>query len=170
MNVRTTDLDGVLLLTPKRFEDARGFFVESYSRRAFVEAGVANEFLQDNHSLSVQQGVVRGLHYQLPPFAQSKLIRVLRGAIRDVAVDIRRSSPTFGRHVVIDISARSGDQIFVPAGFAHGFAYYSPAHDRGILWNDPALGIDWGIDLLTAQLSDKDRKHPTLAAASDLFA
>jgi dTDP-4-dehydrorhamnose 3,5-epimerase len=142
------------------------------------------EFVQDNHSLSVEKGVVRGLHFQLPPFAQDKLVRVVRGRILDVAVDIRRSSPTFGQHVAVEISAESWNQILVPAGFAHGFVtleanteviykvtnYYAPQCDRGILWNDPALGINWPIAAGEAILSDKDKKQPLMADAPDLFA
>jgi dTDP-4-dehydrorhamnose 3,5-epimerase len=141
------------------------------------------EFVQDNQSLSVEKGVVRGLHYQLPPTAQDKLIRVTRGAILDVAVDIRRGSPTFGKHVSAVISAESWNQVFVPKGFAHGFVtlepntevlykvtnYYSPKDERGIRWNDPKLGIKWGIDESSAVLSEKDRKYPMLAEATDLF-
>lgn len=183
MNVIQTDLDPVKLIEPKRFGDARGFFCETYSRRAFADFGIDVEFVQDNHSLSVEKGVLRGLHFQLAPMTQAKLVRVVRGAILDVAVDIRRGSPTFGKHVSAELSAENGRQIFVPAGFAHGFVtlapntevvykvtnYYSPAHDRGILWNDPALGIDWGVAPDQAILSAKDQKHPTLGEAKELF-
>lgn len=183
MTVERLSLPGLLLLTPKRHGDHRGFFAETYSRRGLHEAGVEHEFVQDNHSLSREKGVVRGLHYQVPPAAQAKLIRVIRGAILDVVVDIRRSSPTFGKAELIELSAENFRQLYVPIGFAHGFAtltpdtevlykvsgYYSPSHDRGILWNDPALGIDWGIDPAAAVLSEKDRKHPKLAEATELF-
>lgn len=183
MNVLHTDLDLVKIIEPKRIGDARGFFCETYSRRAFANVGIDVEFVQDNHSLSAEQGVVRGLHFQLPPMAQAKLVRVVRGAILDVAVDIRRSSPTFGKHVSVELSADNGRQIFVPAGFAHGFVtlapntevvykvtnYYSPAHDRGIFWNDPALGIDWRVSPANAVLSAKDQKHPPLGEAKELF-
>ncbi|MEO6436198.1 MAG: dTDP-4-dehydrorhamnose 3,5-epimerase [Tepidisphaeraceae bacterium] len=184
MQLTETDIPAVKILTPKKHGDYRGFFSETYSRKALRElAGFDREFIQDNHSLSAEKGVVRGLHYQLPPAAQDKLIRVVRGAILDVAVDIRRGSPTFGRHVSAVISAENWKQILVPAGFAHGFVtleantevlykvtnVYSPADERGILWNDPALGIAWGIDDGAAVLSEKDRKYPTLAAATDLF-
>ena len=184
MQVIPTDIPDVKILAPRRHGDHRGFFSEVYSRKAFAAAGLPPlEFVQDNHSLSAERGVVRGLHYQLPPAAQDKLVRVVRGAILDVAVDIRRSSPTFGRHVRAVLSADNWQQILVPAGFAHGFvtlepdtevlykvtSYYSPEHERGILWNDPALGIDWGVDPAAATLSKKDREYPPLGAAADLF-
>ena len=184
MQVTETAIPAVKTLTPKKHGDHRGFFSEVYSRKALRDAaGIDLEFVQDNHSLSAEKGVLRGLHYQLPPMAQDKLIRVVRGAILDVAVDIRRGSPTFGRHVKEIISAENWKQILVPIGFAHGFVtleqntevvykvtnYYSPAHDRGILWNDPALGIDWSVSATAAILSEKDRKHPTLADAKELF-
>lgn len=183
MTVTPLAIPEVKLITPKRFGDQRGFFAETYNRKLFAELGFPDEFVQDNHSLSREVGVVRGLHYQLPPFAQAKLVRVIRGAIFDVALDIRRGSPTFGKWVGAELSADNFTQILVPVGFAHGFvvrapdtevvykvtAYYSPSHDRGILWNDPDLGIDWGIDPTKAVLSEKDRKHPQLKHAVDLF-
>lgn len=183
MDVTRLAIPDVLVLRPRKFEDARGFFSETYNAGALAGHGVDLTFVQDNQSLSVDRGVVRGLHFQLPPFAQAKLVRVLRGSILDVAVDIRRDSPTFGQHISAIISAEAWNQILVPVGFAHGFctleantevaykvsAPYAPQHDRGILWNDPALGIDWPVDGTTAVLSDKDRLHPTLAEAPDLF-
>ena len=183
MDVTRLAIPEVVILRPRKFEDARGFFSETYNAAALAAHGIDLTFVQDNQSLSVERGVVRGLHFQLPPFAQDKLVRVLRGSILDVAVDIRRGSPTFGQHVSAVISAAEWNQILVPAGFAHGFctlepdtevaykvsAPYSPQHDRGILWNDPALGIDWPVDENSAVLSDKDRLHPTLAQAPDLF-
>jgi len=183
MQLIETRIPEVKLLLPKQFKDPRGFFSEVYSRKAFAEAGIRSEFVQDNHSLSAEQGVVRGLHYQIPPMAQDKLIRVVRGSILDVAVDIRRGSATFGKHVTAVLSDENWQQMFVPAGFAHGFvtlepntevlykvsSYYSPTHERGIRWNDPALGIDWGIDPTRAILSEKDRVYPVLASAADLF-
>jgi dTDP-4-dehydrorhamnose 3,5-epimerase len=183
MQVIETDIPAVKLLVPKKLGDHRGFFSEVYSRKALAEAGITSEFIQDNHSLSAEKGVVRGLHYQVAPTAQDKLVRVIRGAILDVAVDIRRGSPTFGRHVSAVISAENWRQIFVPVGFAHGFVtlepntevvykvttYYSPKDERGIRWNDPVLGIAWGVDEMSAVLSDRDRKHPRLAEAADLF-
>ena len=183
MQVLDTAIPAVKVLVPKKFGDHRGFFSEIYSRKAFEAAGIRAEFVQDNHSLSAEAGVVRGLHFQLPPAAQDKLLRVVRGAILDVAVDVRRSSPTFGKHVAEVISAENWRQIYIPAGFAHGFrtlepnteviykvtSFYSPEHDRGVRWNDPALGIDWGIGEATAILSERDRKHPVLAEAAELF-
>lgn len=183
MQVIETAIPDVKVLVPKQFKDHRGFFSEVYSRKGLAAAGIDREFIQDNHSLSVEKGVLRGLHYQLPPTAQDKLVRVVRGAILDVAVDIRRASPTFGKHVAVDISAENWRQIFVPVGFAHGFvtlepntevlykvtAPYSPEHERGIQWNDPALGIDWGVTERQAILSGRDQTHPPLASAKDLF-
>jgi dTDP-4-dehydrorhamnose 3,5-epimerase len=184
MQVTSTEIPPVKLLTPKKFGDNRGFFSETFNRKTFAElTGADVDFVQDNQSLSVETGVVRGLHYQLAPMAQAKLVRVTRGAILDVAVDIRRGSPTFGRHVAAVISAENWRQIFIPVGFAHGFvtlepntevlykvtAYYSPKDERGIRWNDPKLGIAWGVDESAAVLSEKDRKYPTLAEATDLF-
>ena len=183
MQVTALDIPDVKILTPKKHGDNRGFFSETYNRKALAELGIDIEFVQDNHSLSAETGVVRGLHYQLPPAAQDKLIRVVRGAILDVAVDIRRGSPTFGKHVSAIISAENWRQILVPIGFAHGFVtlepntevlykvsnYYSPKDERGLLWNDAALGIEWRIEQSEAVLSEKDRKYPTLAQARDLY-
>jgi dTDP-4-dehydrorhamnose 3,5-epimerase len=183
MQVIPTELPDVKVLVPKKFGDHRGFFSEVYSRRALRAAGIDAEFVQDNHSLSAERSVVRGLHYQLSPMAQDKLVRVVRGAILDVAVDIRKGSPTFGRHVAVKISAENWNQIYVPAGFAHGFVTlepntevvykvtndYSPQHERGVRWNDPDLGIDWGVAEADAVLSQRDRVHPLLKAATDLF-
>jgi dTDP-4-dehydrorhamnose 3,5-epimerase len=179
MELQPTAIADVKVLIPRKFGDERGFFSEVYSRKALAAVGIQTQFVQDNHSLSVRPGVVRALHYQLPPMAQAKLVRVVRGAILDVAVDIRRGSPTFGQHVKEVLSAANWKQIFVPPGFAHGFLtlepntevvykvsdYYSPEHERGIRWNDPALGIDWGIDPAEAILSGRDREHPPLESA-----
>ncbi len=179
MELQPTAIADVKVLIPRKFGDERGFFSEVYSRKALAAVGIQTQFVQDNHSLSARPGVVRALHYQLPPMAQAKLVRVVRGAILDVAVDIRRGSPTFGRHVKEVLSAANWKQIFVPPGFAHGFLtlepntevvykvsdYYSPEHERGIRWNDPALGIDWGIDPAEAILSGRDREHPPLESA-----
>lgn len=175
----------VRLIVPDRFVDERGFFSETYSRRVLAEAGIADEFVQDNHSLSLPVGTIRGLHYQLPPFAQAKLVRVVRGAVLDVAVDIRRGSPTFGRYVAANLSAEGWNQLLVPVGFAHGFctlepgteivykvsAYYSREHDRGIRWDDAELAIDWPVQPSVAVLSAKDQGLPRLAdvPACDLF-
>jgi dTDP-4-dehydrorhamnose 3,5-epimerase len=183
MDVIVTEIRDVKVLSQKKFGDHRGFFSEVYSRRAMREVGIDVEFVQDNHSMSAEQGTVRGLHYQLPPMAQDKLIRVTRGAILDIAVDIRRGSSTFGKHVAAVISADNWRQIFVPVGFAHGFVtlepdteviykvsnYYSPADERGIRWNDPGLGIDWGIEPGRAILSKRDTDHPMFKDAADLF-
>lgn len=160
----------VKLVTPKRFGDDRGFFSETYNAQRFKDAGITVDFIQDNHSYSAPAGTVRGLHYQAPPFAQSKLVRVLRGRILDVAVDVRKDSPTYGKWVSAELSAANGVQIFVPQGFLHGFAtleqdceiaykvdnYYSAECDGAVLWNDPDLGIDWGLDPSTVTLSGKD--------------
>lgn len=183
MDVTATLIPDVKVLTPQKWGDDRGFFSEVYNKQRFAEAGIDLDFVQDNHSLSVDVGVLRGLHFQLPPFAQDKLVRVVRGRILDVAVDIRRSSPTFGQHVAVEISADAFNQILVPAGFAHGFLtlepnteviykvtnYYAPECDRGIMWNDPALGIDWPVSADEVILSDKDAKQPLMADAPDLF-
>jgi len=173
----------VLELRPDRFGDERGFFSETYNRAELQRHGLNHEFVQDNQSLSAEPGTVRGLHFQIPPFAQAKLIRVIRGAIFDVAVDIRTGSPDFGRHVSAIVSADAWNQLLIPAGFAHGFctleagseviykvdAPYSPEHDRGLMWNDPELGIDWPFASAAATLSEKDRNHPPLAQLPDYF-
>lgn len=172
LNVQKTGIDGVLLITPKRFADSRGFFCETYNAERFREAGVSDIFVQDNQSLSREKGTVRGLHYQSPPRAQAKLVRVVKGAIIDVAVDIRKASPTYGRHVTAMLSAENGAQLLIPAGFLHGFAtleadtevaykvtdFYSAAHDGAVLWNSPELNIDWGVEAAAAVLSDKDAR------------
>jgi dTDP-4-dehydrorhamnose 3,5-epimerase len=172
----------VLLIKPRRHADSRGYFVETYNRKAFEEAGIEVEFVQDNQSLSLAAGTIRGLHFQSSPFEQNKLVRVVRGRIFDVAVDIRPSSPTFGKFVCAELSAENGYQILVPTGFAHGFCtlepktevvykvdkYYSATHDSGIRWNDPSIGIAWPFDENAAILSDRDRVLPFLADARDL--
>lgn len=179
MQILSTDIPDVKLLVPKRHGDHRGFFSETYSRRALAELGIKLDWVQDNHSLSVETGVLRGLHYQVPPKAQDKLVRVVRGSILDVAVDIRRNSPTFGKSVLAEISAENWRQILVPKGFAHGFVtlepnteviykvtdYYSPEHERGICWNDPALAIDWRIADESVILSPRDKNHPSFDEA-----
>jgi dTDP-4-dehydrorhamnose 3,5-epimerase len=183
MQVIETAIPAVKILVPKKHGDHRGFFSETYSQKTLHEVGIDSVFVQDNHSLSAEKGVVRGLHWQIAPMAQDKLLRVVKGAILDVAVDIRRGSPTFGKHVTAILSAENWHQIFVPIGFAHGFTtlepntevlykvttYYSPQHERGIRWNDPKLGIDWGIDGSRATLSKRDTEHPMFADAKDLF-
>ncbi|HEX2115784.1 MAG TPA: dTDP-4-dehydrorhamnose 3,5-epimerase [Alphaproteobacteria bacterium] len=174
----------VKLITPRRFTDPRGFFAETFSRRRFAEAGLVADFVQDNQSLSRPAGTVRGLHFQRPPHAQAKLVRVVRGAIFDVAVDIRPGSPTYGRHVGVELSAENGKMILIPEGFAHGFCTlkvdtevlykvnrdYAPAHEGGILWNDPALGISWPVDPAHAVLSERDRKLPRLSELAEPIA
>ena len=181
--VEDTAIPEVKLITPKKFGDHRGFFSETYNKRDFAEVGVELDFVQDNHSYSAEQGVVRGLHFQIPPYAQDKLVRVTRGAVLDVAVDLRRSSPTFGQHVTAELSAENWRQILVPKGVAHGLVtlqpdteiiykvtnYYAPDHDRGLLWNDPELGIDWPVSPDQAILSDKDQKQPRLNELPELF-
>jgi dTDP-4-dehydrorhamnose 3,5-epimerase len=172
-------IDGPVLIRPKVHGDARGYFFEAFRQDLFereIAPGVS--FVQDNQSLSQQVGTVRGLHFQRAPRAQAKLVRVLRGAILDVAVDIRPGSPTFGQHLAVRLSSEEKNQLYVPAGFAHGFCtlepdseihyktsdFYSPEHDRGLAWDDPALGIDWGVSATAAILSERDRKHPRLAS------
>lgn len=181
MNVITTKLPGLFIIEPDVHGDHRGFFMESYHRAKLAEHGVDIPFVQDNHSLSVEIGVLRGLHYQLNPKAQTKLVRVVIGAIYDVAVDIRKNSSTFGEWVGVTLSADNKCQLLVPQGFAHGFCttepqtqvlykvdeYYSPVHDRGILWSDLAIGIDWPT--ANPILSDKDQKHPSLKDAEINF-
>lgn len=183
MEIRPLGLEGVFEIIPKKFGDARGFFSETFKVNALADAGIDLDFVQDNQSYSAQKGVVRGLHYQLPPFAQDKLVRVIRGAIVDVAVDIRKSSPNFGKWVALEVSAEKWNQILVPKGFAHGFItltedteviykvtnYYSPEHDRSIRFDDPAIGVEWPIPASGVQLSDKDQKAPLLANA-EIFA
>jgi dTDP-4-dehydrorhamnose 3,5-epimerase len=173
----------VKIIEPRRFEDARGLFMETYSRSALAAEGITSEFVQDNHSRSNFAGTIRGLHFQVPPFAQAKLVRCSAGRVFDVAVDIRRGSPSYGRHVAVELSAANGRQLFIPAGFAHGLATlepgtevqykvsadYSPTHDAGIFWNDPALAIPWPVDPAAAVLSDKDRKLPTLSGFTSPF-
>ena len=181
MNIIDTAIADVKIIEPNVFGDERGYFYESFSQRLFDEAvGCHVDFVQDNHSRSAR-GVLRGLHYQLPPFGQDKLVRCTFGEVFDVVVDIRRSSPTFGQWTGHILSAANKRQLWIPAGFAHGFVtlsehaeflykttqYYAPSHDRGILWNDPAIGIAWP-DAGTLQLSGKDQVQPLLAAA-ELF-
>lgn len=176
-----TNFDEAFLIEPKVFGDHRGFFMESYNQATFAAAGIQHQFIQDNHSLSVEKGTLRGLHYQLAPKAQTKLIRVLRGAIYDVIVDIRKSSPTYGQWQGFELSADNKWQLLVPKGFAHGFVtltdnveveykvdeLYSAEHDRGIAWNDPVLAIDWGV--ISPILSQKDKNNPLLADAQNNF-
>lgn len=183
LEIEATSLADVKILSPKKFGDNRGFFSEVYSRRAFAEIGIHLDFVQDNHAFSAECGTLRGLHFQSPPFAQHKLIWVTHGRIIDIAVDLRKSSPTFGRHVGVEISGENWRQILIPIGFAHGYVtlepnteviykvsnYYAPDQDRGLAWDDPALGIDWGVKAEQVILSDRDRKHPRLADLPHFF-
>ena len=177
------DLPGPLLVAARRFGDARGYFSETYSRRDFTALGIAEELVQDNQSRSAAIGTLRGLHFQIPPRAQAKLVRVLRGRILDVAVDLRPGSPTYGRHVAAELTPENGLMLYVPVGFAHGFVTrepetevtykvsdtYAPECDRGLAWDDPALGIAWGVAPGQAVLSDKDRRWPNLADLGRVF-
>lgn len=183
MEVIKTEIEGVVIIEPKIFGDERGYFFESFNAAEFVrKVGVNTVFVQDNESKS-KYGVLRGLHFQKGEFAQSKLVRVVEGRVIDVAVDIRRGSPTFGRHVAVELSKENKRQLFIPRGFAHGFAVlseeavfqykcdnlYAPDHEGAIAWNDPKIGIDWQIRPEDAILSEKDKKHPTLDEAEELF-
>lgn len=175
MDVIKTSIDGVVIIEPRIFKDARGYFFESFSQREFEEKVGKIQFVQDNESMS-SYGVMRGLHFQRPPFTQSKLVRVIRGAVLDVAVDIRKNSPTYGKHVAVELTEDNHRQFFVPRGFAHGFAvlsdeaifqykcdnFYAPQADGGISILDGDLGIDWHIPMDKAILSEKDTKHPLL--------
>ena len=181
MDIQPTSLPGVMLIRPEVFGDPRGYFFETYRKSLLEESVGSVDFVQDNQSSSAY-GVLRGLHYQRGRHAQAKLVRVLTGRVLDVAVDIRRDSPTFGRHVAVELSEENRLQLFIPRGFAHGFAvlspqavfaykcdnYYAPQAQAGIAWDDPALGIDWRIPPREVILSEKDRKNPPLAQASDL--
>lgn len=170
MKVTKTDIEGVLIIEPRLFNDARGYFFESYNRKNYEEAGITADFVQDNESCSTR-GVMRGLHFQRPPYAQAKLVRCVKGKVLDVAVDIRKGSPTYGQHVAVELSEENHRQFFIPRGFAHGFAvlsdtavfqykcdnYYHPEADGGISIQDDTLGIDWQIDPTEALLSEKTR-------------
>lgn len=169
-------LPGLYLITPRRFGDDRGFFAETWSRKVLAAGGIDIDFVQDNHSLSRKVGTVRGLHFQSAPHAQAKLVRCGQGRLFDVAVDLRRGSPTYGKWAGVELSAENGKQLFIPAGFGHGFVtrepdteivykcsdYYAPECDGGIRWNDPTVGVDWGIDEATG-ISAKDATAPLLA-------
>jgi dTDP-4-dehydrorhamnose 3,5-epimerase len=170
MEFRYFDIADVVLIAPKRLEDARGWFSETYSAERLAEAGIRAEFLQDNQAYSIRSGTVRGLHFQNPPAAQAKLVRVVRGSICDVAVDLRKRSATYGKSVKVTLSAKDGQQLYIPRGFAHGYctleaeteilykvdAKYSPDSEGGIIWNDPDLSIPWPVQPSAAQLSEKD--------------
>ena len=175
MKITTTAIEGVVILEPEVFGDERGYFFESFSQREFEEKVCKTTFVQDNESCS-RYGVLRGLHFQKPPHAQAKLVRVVKGKVLDIAVDIRKGSPTFGHHVSTELSGENKRQLFIPRGFAHGFAvlsnevvfqykcdrYYVPHSEGGILWNDPALGIDWKLPEEDVILSEKDKKNVLL--------
>lgn len=183
MDIQETSLSGVLVLTPRRFGDARGFFSECWNQETFMERGIDLAFVQDNHSFSTQAGTVRGLHFQAPPKAQDKLVRCGRGALFDVAVDIRKASPTYGQWIGVELSFENGQQLLVPKGFAHGFAAltpeceilykctdaYAPETEGAIHFADPDIAIDWGIDPADAILSDKDRVAPAFAEFESPF-
>lgn len=179
MNIIETPIPGVVIIEPRLFLDARGYFFESFNQREFEEKVCKTTFVQDNESKS-SYGVIRGLHFQKPPFAQSKLVRVVKGAVLDVAVDIRKDSPTFGRHVAVELTEDNHRQFFIPRGLAHGFSvlseevifqykcdnFYAPQSEGAIAWDDPDLGIDWRIPADKAVLSEKDRHHPLLRQTS----
>lgn len=183
MQIEDTALEGVKILTPRRFPDDRGFFSECWNKRAMAEHGLDVDWVQDNHSLSGQVGTIRGLHFQSPPHAQAKLVRCGQGALIDVAVDIRKGSPTFGQSVSVALTAENGKQLLIPAGFLHGFAttlpdtevlykcsdYYAPDCDGAVLYNSATLNIDWGLRDIPAVLSDKDKRAPDFAAFDSPF-
>lgn len=182
MEIIKTDIEGAVIIEPLIFNDARGYFFESFSQKEFEEKVCKTVFVQDNESKS-GYGVLRGLHYQKAPFAQSKLVRVIKGSVLDVAVDIRKGSPTFGKHVSVELTEDNHLQFFIPRGFAHGFAvlseevvfqykcdnYYAPQSEGALAWDDPTLGIDWRIPANEVILSEKDKFHPLLDEATDLF-
>ena len=176
MNIIETNIEGVIIIEPRLFEDERGYFFESFNQKEFQEKVCKTTFIQDNESKS-SYGVIRGLHFQKPPFAQSKLDRVVKGSVLDVAVDIRKGSPTFGQHVAVELTEDNHRQFFIPRGFAHGFSvlskevifqykcdnFYAPQSEGAIAWDDPDLGIDWQISIDEILLSEKDKSHPKLA-------
>jgi dTDP-4-dehydrorhamnose 3,5-epimerase len=183
MQIEPLEIPDIFLIKPTKHGDQRGFFSETFRSDAFARRGIEAAFVQDNHVHSTQKGVLRGLHFQSPPHAQGKLVRCMRGAILDVGVDIRVGSPTYGRHVAVELSAANWHQLWIPPGFAHGYItledhceviykvtnYYAPECDRGIAWDDPALGIDWRLFPTEIILSDKDRRQPRLADAAPSF-
>jgi dTDP-4-dehydrorhamnose 3,5-epimerase len=184
LHVERLDIPDLLCIAPTKHGDQRGFFSEVYRADLLAAHGVTQSFLQDNHVFSTQRGVLRGLHFQLAPSAQGKLVRCMRGAILDVAVDVRSGSPTFGRHVALELSAANWRQLWIPVGFAHGYvtlepdceviykttAYYDPAAERGLAWDDPALGIDWRFAQRELTISAKDLNNPPLADLGPAFA
>lgn len=182
MEVIKTSIEGVVIIEPRIFKDARGYFFESFSQQEFEEKVGKVQFVQDNESMS-SYGVMRGLHFQRPPYTQSKLVRCVKGGVLDIAVDIRKGSPTYGQHVAVELSEDNHRQFFIPRGFAHGFSvlsdevifqykcdnFYAPQSEGAIAWNDPALKIDWRIPTEKVILSEKDKHHPLLADAEWLF-
>ena len=178
MRIQQMDIPEVRVLIPEKYDDGRGFFSEVYSARTLARSGIDADFVQDNHSFSARRGTMRGLHFQVQPHAQAKLVRVTRGSAFDVAVDLRRTSPTYGRHVSVVLSAEAWNQVLVPIGFAHGFmtlepntevvykvtGHYSPDHERGLRWNDPRLAIRWPVPEGEVVLSDRDRQLPGFEA------
>ena len=182
MNIISTSIAGVWIIEPKIFNDPRGYFFESYNQKEFNEKIGRIDFVQDNESFS-SYGVLRGLHFQKPPFAQSKLVRVIQGKVLDVAIDIRHGSPTFGKYVSVELSGENHRQFFIPRGFAHGFCvlsetalfqykcdnFYAPQSEGAIAWNDPDLNIDWRISADKVLLSEKDRHHPLLRDSEQIF-
>lgn len=182
MEIIKTFIEGVVIIEPRLFKDERGYFFESFNQREFEEKVCKTTFVQDNESKS-SYGVIRGLHFQKPPFAQSKLVRVVKGAVLDVAVDIRKGSPTFGQHVAVELTEDNHLQFFVPRGFAHGFSvlseevvfqykcdnFYAPECEGALAWDDADLGIDWSIPIDKVVLSEKDKKHPILKNANLMF-
>lgn len=183
MKIEHTSLNGPAIITPTRFGDHRGFFSQTFVAQTLIDAGISDQWMQDNHSFSAERGVVRGLHWQSPPFAQAKLVRVTRGAILDIIVDIRRGSPTYGQHIGVELSAENWQQLYVPCGFAHGFctltdetevlykvsAGYAPAHEGGLFWADPDLAIEWPVNKEQAILSERDLKWQAFSLLDSPF-
>lgn len=182
MNVIRTEIEGLAVIEPRIFNDPRGYFFESFSERDFCEQVAQVKFVQDNESKS-SYGVIRGLHFQKPPYAQAKLVRVVKGKVLDVAVDLRVGSPTYGKHFAVELSEENHRQFFIPRGFAHGFSvlsdevvfqykcdnYYAPQSEGSVIWNDPDLGIDWGVPQEKAVLSEKDGRNPRLKDLEKIF-
>ena len=183
MRIERFNIDGIFSIIPLKREDQRGFFSETYNRNAMAAEGVTANFVQDNHVYSISRGVLRGLHFQIPPRAQGKLIRCARGAIWDVCVDIRRGSPTYGKHIAVELSAANWKQLWVPPGFAHGYVtleadceviykvtdVWAPDYERGVAWDDPDLGIDWLLSPTDFVMADKDRANPPFTKIEEAF-